>query len=76
MTSLTAGSMRGLDQVKLQTDLIYKPSEVVQLYILPGGNHERLNGALNVVHFEIFSSLANIESYNSYQRGIFTASPM
>ena len=45
-------------------------------YFFSGGSEERINGALNVVNFSIFSSFVNIESYHSYLRGLLTTPPI
>ena len=43
-----------------------------RIIFVPGGNNECSNRALNVVYFSVFLSFANIESYNSALRGLFT----
>ena len=41
-----------------------------------GGSKERKNGALKVVDVAIFSYFENIESHQSYLRGILTTFPI
>ena len=47
-----------------------------QSFFVSSVSNERIDGALNVVYFSIFSSIANIKSYQYSKRVLMTAYPL
>ena len=61
----------------LSVSVVFTQKDIMGLSIfISGGSKERKNGALKVMDVAMLSLIENIESYNSYPRGLLTKSPI
>ena len=64
-----------IDNIDLSISVVFTLKYILDLSVfVSSGNEERQKVALNVVDLSIFSSFENIESYQSYIRGLLTTS--